>query len=87
MKRPSSQGFTLVELLLAVTLMATLLALAYSGLRAATAASERGQQMLEQSGRLRITHQFIRRQFNLMLPLAFTGLKSLAAKFWFFYCH
>ncbi len=71
MKRQSSQGFTLVELLLAVTLMATLLALAYSGLRAATTASERGQQMLEESGRLRISHQFIRRQFNLMLPLAF----------------
>lgn len=64
-------GFTLVELLLAITLMGLLLALAYGGLRAGWKASDSGQHMLEQSGKLRITHQFIRKQFNLMLPLAF----------------
>lgn len=64
-------GFTLVELLLAITLMGLLLALAYGGLRAAWKASASGQSMLEQSGKLRITHQFVRKQLNLMLPLAF----------------
>ncbi len=64
-------GFTLVELLLAVTLMGLLLALAYGGLRAASRASESGQEVLAESGRLRITHQFVRKQLNLMLPLAF----------------
>ena len=39
MKRPGQTGFTLVELLLAVTLMSILLGLAYGGLRAATRAS------------------------------------------------
>jgi general secretion pathway protein J len=70
--QPEGQGgFTLVELLLAMTLMSVLLALAYGGLSAATKSSERGQLMLEQSSQLRITHQFIRKQLNLMLPLAF----------------
>jgi general secretion pathway protein J len=64
-------GFTLVELLLAVTLLGLLLALAYGGLRAASRASDSGQQVLEETSRLRITHQFIRKQFNLMLPLGF----------------
>lgn len=64
-------GFTLVELLLAVTLMSLLLALAYGGLRAASRASESGQEVLSESSRLRITHQFVRKQLNLMLPLAF----------------
>jgi len=64
-------GFTLVELLLAVTLMGLLLALAYGGLRAASQASTSGQEVLEESSRLRITHQFIRKQLNLMLPMAF----------------
>ncbi len=68
--RPQA-GFTLVELLLAVTLISLLLGLAYGGMRAATRASESGQAQLEQSGRLRITHQFLRRQLNLMLPLAY----------------
>jgi general secretion pathway protein J len=69
--KPRQSGFTLVELLLAITLMGLLLALAYGGLRAAWKASESGQAMLEQSGKLRITHQFIRKQLNLMLPLSF----------------
>lgn len=69
--KPRHSGFTLVELLLAMTLMGLLLALAYGGLRAAWKASDSGQLMLEQSGKLRITHQFVRKQLNLMLPLAF----------------
>ncbi len=70
MRHPAA-GFTLVELLLAITLMSILLGLTYSGLRAATRASERGEQILAAVGELRASHQFIRRQLNQMLPLAF----------------
>ena len=66
-----SAGFTLVELLLAITLMSILLALTYTGLRAATRASERGEVMLAATGGMRASHQFVRRQLNQMLPLAF----------------
>lgn len=65
------QGFTLVELLLAITLMAILLGLAYGGLRAATRSAATGQALLEESGNVRVTHQFIRRQLNQMQPLPF----------------
>jgi len=68
---PKSSGFTLVELLLAVSLMALLLSLAYGGLKAATRASTNGQVLLEESGKVRITHRFIRRQLNQMQPLPF----------------
>ena len=76
MKRTASMGkrasgFTLVELLLALTLMSMLLALAYGGLRASTRATEKGQRVLEESGRIRMAHQFVRKQFNQMAPLAF----------------
>ena len=64
-------GFTLVELLLAVTLMSILLALTYTGLRAATRSSERGEKILAAGGELRAAHQFMRRQLNQMLPLPF----------------
>ncbi|MEJ8569030.1 prepilin-type N-terminal cleavage/methylation domain-containing protein [Elongatibacter sediminis] len=69
MKRVS--GFTLVEMLLAMTLLSILLALAYGGLHAATRATDRGQQILEESGRLRMAHQFVRKQINQAIPLAF----------------
>lgn len=68
-RRPG--GFTLVELLLALTLMSMLLALAYGGLRAATRAADRGQTILEDSSRIRMAHQFVHRQLNQVLPLAF----------------
>ena len=68
-QRPT--GFTLVELLLAVTLMSILLGLTYTGLRAAARSSERGEIMLAAGGELRASHQFVRRQINQMLPLPF----------------
>jgi len=71
-KRPGrATGFTLVELLLAITLMSILLGLTYSGLRAATHSSARGEAILAAGGELRAAHQFVRRQLNQMLPLPF----------------
>ena len=67
-----SAGFTLVELLLAITLMSILLGLTYTGLRAATRSSERGEHLLAAGGELRAAHQFLRRQLNQMLPLSFS---------------
>ncbi len=70
-------GFTLVELLLAITLMSILLGLTYSGLRAATRSAERGEIILAAGGGVRATHQFVRRQLNQMLPLAFAVADDL----------
>ena len=72
-----SKGFTLVELLLAITLMSMLMALAYGGLRASTRATERGQVILEESGRVRMAHQFVRKQLNQMVPLVFMESEDL----------
>jgi len=69
--RRQSTGFSLVEMLLALTLMSMLLALAYGGLRASTQATERGQKILDDSNRIRMAHQFVRQQLTQMLPLAF----------------
>jgi len=69
--RNRSGGFTLVEMLLALTLMSMLLALTYGGMRAATRAADKGQQILEDSSRIRMAHQFVRQQLTQMLPLAF----------------
>lgn len=71
MHRHRQGGFTLVELLLAITLMAMLLGLAYGGLRAASRSTTSGQELLEESGTIRVTHQFVRRQINQMQPLPF----------------
>jgi len=67
----TARGFSLVELLLALTLMGMLLALAYGGLRAATRAADKGQAILEDSSRIRMAHQFVSKQLGQMVPLAF----------------
>ena len=67
----SVTGFSLVELLLALSLMSMLLALAYGGLRASTRATDKGQAILEDSSRIRMAHQFVRKQLNQMAPLVF----------------
>jgi general secretion pathway protein J len=64
-------GFTLVEILLALTLMSMLLALAYGGLRASTRATDKGQTVLEDSSRIRMAHQFVRKRLNQAIPLAY----------------
>jgi general secretion pathway protein J len=66
------RGFTLVELLLAITLLSILLGLAYGGFRASTRATNRGQDILQESSRLRLAHQFVHRQLNQILPMSFS---------------
>ena len=77
-QRPT--GFTLVELLLAITLMSILLGLTYTGLRAAARSSERGEIILAAGGELRASHQFVRRQINQMLPLPFAMTDDINAQ-------
>ncbi len=72
----SGRGFTLVELLLAITLLSILLALAYGGFRASTRATDKGQDILEESSRLRLAHQFVHRQLNQILPISFADPES-----------
>jgi general secretion pathway protein J len=52
-----------------MTLLSMLLALSYGGLRAATRAADKGQAILEDSSRIRMAHQFVRKQLNQIVPL------------------
>ncbi len=58
-------GFTLVEVMLAITLVAMIMAMAYGGFRASVRATSTGEALIEQTNQLRVTHQFIRRQLTL----------------------
>jgi general secretion pathway protein J len=59
-----TRGFTLIEVLLAITLLSTIMALAVGGLRAAQRASTSGEAVIEQTNNLRVVHQFVRRQLS-----------------------
>lgn len=66
-----SRGFTLIEVLLAMALLATGLALGFATLRAATATVERGEAMAARTERMRAVEGFLRRRLAAARPIVF----------------
>ncbi len=71
MNRPA-RGFTLIEVLIAMTLFGLIMLMAYSGLRTGSRAVASGEDLVDRSNHLRIVHQFVRRQLSLAMPLSIT---------------
>ncbi len=65
------RGFSLLEVLLAITLLALLIAGAYSGIRAAANAMRAGEAAIDRADRLRTAQEFLRHQLSRMLPLSY----------------
>ncbi len=63
------RGFTLIEVMLAISLVALVMAMAYGGFRAAVRASNTGEVIIEENNRLRVVQQFVRRQLMLAQAL------------------
>lgn len=73
----SEGGFTLVEMLLAMTLVALILGMAYGGLRTAAKAVDRGEALVDRINRMRIVHQFVRNQLRAIMPLQIPPLDEI----------
>ena len=54
---------------MAISLMAMIMALAYGGFRASVRATASGEALIEETNRLRVSHQFVRRQLSLAQAL------------------
>lgn len=84
MHRPTrAAGFTLLEVLLAITLLALLLAGAMSGVRTATRAMHAGEEAIDRTNRLRVAQEFVRHELSRTMPLAFGQEKGSGANFVF----
>ena len=79
----ASAGFSLLEVLLAITLLALLLAGAMGGITAATRAMHAGEQNIDRTNRMRVAQEFIRRELSRSLPLAFGQEHGSGANFVF----
>jgi general secretion pathway protein J len=66
-----ARGFSLLEVLLAIILLALLIAGAYSGIRAATNAMRAGEAAIDRADRLRTAQEFLRHQLSRILPLSY----------------
>lgn len=73
--RPS-RGFTLLEVLLATSLLALALTLAYGAIRAAVGSVRSGEGLIDRTEQVRIVQEFLRRQLSHAMPLAFEDMED-----------
>jgi general secretion pathway protein J len=69
-RRSSSAGFTLLELLIAITLLGLLTAAMFGGLRFGARAWERSEERLDDSARLHVVQNFLRDRLAQAYPLS-----------------
>ncbi len=66
----AQRGFTLIEVLLATTLLAMGLAVAFAAMRSSITVTTRGEEVARVSERMRMTDGFLRQRLSSALPLA-----------------
>lgn len=69
--RPRTRGFTLLELMLAILLLALLLAGTYGAVRTAVRSMHSGELAIDRTNRLRVAQEFMRHQVSRIMPLPF----------------
>jgi general secretion pathway protein J len=68
---PRNSGFTLLEVMLAIVLLALLLAGTWGAIRTTVHAMHSGEDAIDRTNRLRVAEEFMRHQISRILPLAF----------------
>ena len=64
MRRIDNAGFTLLELLIAMTLLGLVLVMLYSGFNIGLRSWDKGEAVAEQLNQIRLTQEFLRRQLR-----------------------
>ena len=77
------RGFTLLEVMLAILLLAMLLAGTFGAVRTATKATQSGEAAVDRINRMRVAQEFLRHQLSRMMPLGFDRDDSTGMNFVF----
>jgi general secretion pathway protein J len=70
-QRSYDRGFTLIELLLAMTIIAFMMVMIFGGLRSTMKAADTGEKLIDRTNRVRITQEFLRHQWQRILPMPY----------------
>ena len=79
----SARGFTLLEVMLAIVLLALLLAGTWGAIRTAVHAMHSGEAAIDRTNRLRVAEEFTRHQISRILPLAYGSDDSTGTNYVF----
>ena len=72
----AAQGFTLLEVMLAIVLLALLLAGTWGAIRTTVHAMHSGEAAIDRTNRLRVAEEFMRHQISRILPLSYGSDES-----------
>ncbi|MGB4860803.1 MAG: prepilin-type N-terminal cleavage/methylation domain-containing protein [Dokdonella sp.] len=78
-----ARGFTLLEVMLAILLLAMLLAGTFGVVRTATKATQSGEAAVDRINRMRVAQEFLRQQLSRIMPLGFDRDDSTGINFVF----
>ena len=79
LRRTAHAGFTLLEVMLAILLLAVLLAGTYGAVRTAVKSMHSGEASIDRTNRMRVAQEFMRRQISRIMPLSFGTDESTGA--------
>lgn len=77
--RAKCAGFTLLEVLVAITLLGMIMVMAYQGLRTGAHSTAQGEAAIERINRLRLSQEFLRGQLSRALPMTIEQDDTLGA--------
>jgi general secretion pathway protein J len=83
MRHRHSAGFTLIEILISVTLLAVLMVMAMAALQTSVRAVRSGEALVSRTDSMRIAQEFLRRQISQAMPLPFERMEDLGVNFVF----
>ncbi len=69
--RQRQSGFTLIEVIVAMTLISLIMMLIYSGINSSRRLVEKGEKRITATNEVRVVQELLRRQISRALPLAF----------------
>jgi len=81
--RRTMNGFTLLEVMLAIVLLALLLAGTWGAIHTAVRAMHSGEDVIDRTNRLRVAEEFTRHQISRILPLAYGTYQRTGTNFVF----
>ena len=73
----AARGFTLLEVLIAITLLALLMAMAFGTLRGAVGATRSGERLISWTNQTRTVQEFLRRQLGHAMAIPFERLEDI----------
>ena len=73
----AARGFTLLEVLIAITLLALLMAMAFSTLRGAISATRSGERVVSWTNQTRTVQEFLRRQLSHAMVIPFERMEDM----------